>query len=382
MRIGIYTLFLTPGQIGGIETYLRHLVTQLGKIDRNNRYTLFVSEHNRHIFNEISYPNFRKETISLIPTRSSLVDRIFRKLKIVPSHIARQLNVYPVELLHYPGTTIDQPEIKTPCILTMHDLQHEYFPGFFSQEELAWRNRWFLPSAKKARHIITVSEFTRQTIIEKYDIMPQKITAIYHGISPIFKAVCNKKMIVSIRQKYGLPDQFVFFPANPWPHKNHARLFDAVNLLRQDYHTTVQLVLSGVWADKSGLSRLIARAGLANQVHLLGYLPYKELPALYTAASALVFPSLFEGFGLPALEAMACGCPVICSNTTSLPELVGDAAILIDPVDVAQIAEAIYNVLHDQSLRKSLVEKGLLQAKRFTWKNAARQTVAVYENAL
>jgi glycosyltransferase involved in cell wall biosynthesis len=130
------------------------------------------------------------------------------------------------------------------------------------------------------------------------------------------------------------------------------------------------------------LQTLIAQSGISDSIYLLGYIPYQDLPGLYAAATALVFPSLFEGFGMPVLEAMACGCPVICSNTTSLPELVGEAAILIDPLNVAQIAEAIYNVLNFASLREAMKDKGLRQVQNFSWIRAAQQTVEVYQSVL
>lgn len=383
MHIGLYTLFLFPGQIGGIETYLRHLVTALGQVDRVNQYTLFVSEQNRAIFQDISFPNVKKVTIPLLPASPSLANRVLRKLKLMPPHLTQQLTAHRVDVLHYPGTTIDQLEIKTPCVLTMHDIQHEFFPEFFPAEVLAWRKATYRPSAQKARYIITDSHFTRQTIIEKYEIAPQKVKTVQLGVDRIFHPLSSCEFTNHVRRQYNLPDQFIFFPANAWPHKNHARLFEALKLLKQRHGLSCRLVLSGIFKSEMGrLSSLLKQAGLEEQVQILGYIPYEDLPGLYATATALVFPSLFEGFGLPVLEAMACGCPVICANTTSLPELAGDAALLIDPLDVAQIAEAIYNVLDSQSLRSSLREKGLAQVKNFSWERAAWQTVEVYQNAL
>ncbi len=383
MHIGLYTLFFTPGQIGGIEIYLRHLVTAIGKVDQVNQYTLFVGNHNQDIFKDITYPNLKHVNISLTPPSTPLFIRALRKLKIIPSYITQQLYAHPVDLLHYPGTTIDQLEIKTPCVLTMHDLQQEYFPEFFSAEVLAWRKANFKPSAQKARRIITVSEYTRQTIIKKYDIPTQKVQTIHHGINKIFHPLISQDTIIKVRQKYRLPEQFIFFPANPWPHKNHARLFEVLKLLKQKYRASCRLVLSGIFeSEQSNLQSLVADAGVSNKVHILGYIPYQDLPGIYATATMLVFPSLFEGSGIPVLEAMACGCPVICSNTTSLPELAGEAAILVNPLDVAQMAEGIYNVFSSQSLRNSLSQKGLGQAKNFSWERAAQQTVEVYQSVL
>lgn len=383
MRIGLYTLFLSPGQIGGIETYLRHLVMALGQVDQVNEYILFIGEHNQDLFQDITYPNLKRVKLSFVPAYNPLPIRVLRRLKIIPPYIIKALNAHPVDLLHYPGTTIDQLEIETPCVLTMHDIQQEYFPEFFSKKVLTWRKDTFEPSAQKARRIITDSEFTRQTIIEKFNISPQKVKAIHFGVSSIFRPITNQNFILKARQKYRLPEKFIFFPANPWPHKNHARLFESIKLLKQRYHTSCRLVLSGVFeSEQAQLQSLIMRAGVSDDVHILGYVPYEDMPSIYAAATALIFPSLFEGFGIPILEAMACGCPIICSNTTSLPEIASDAALYIDPRDAAQIAEAIYNILCFQSLRSSLSEKGLVQVKNFSWERAAQQTVELYRNAL
>lgn len=380
MRIGIYTLFLTPGHIGGIETYLRHLLVALGQVDGQNQYIIFVGDHNRSAFSNITYPNFEFVTLPLQPPDNSLPRRILRRLKLLPRHLTQLLESHSLDLLHYPGTTIDQLEINIPCVLTMHDIQQEYFPEFFSAEELAWRRANFIPSAQKAAQIITDAEYTRQTIIEKYDIAPDKITAIPFGVAPRFEAGSSPTEIARIRQKYNLPETFLFFPANAWPHKNHARLFEAVKWLKQEYHLICHLVLSGAFgAEKERLRTMIIDADISAQVHTLGYLPSEELPALYGSATALIFPSLFEGFGIPVLEAMACGCPVICSKATSLPELVGDAAILVDPLNVAEIGEAIYNVLYSNQLRQTLGQKGREQVKNFSWPKAAQQTLMVYK---
>jgi glycosyltransferase involved in cell wall biosynthesis len=225
--------------------------------------------------------------------------------------------------------------------------------------------------------------YTRLTLIEKYNISPQKIRTFHLGISPDFQDTLAPDAIKLVRQTHRLPQQFIFFPANPWPHKNHKRLFEALALLQAEYRISCPLVLSGAFGpEKERLQTLIAQSGISDSIYLLGYIPYQDLPGLYAAATALVFPSLFEGFGMPVLEAMACGCPVICSNTTSLPELVGEAAILIDPLNVAQIAEAIYNVLNFASLREAMKDKGLRQVQNFSWIRAAQQTVEVYQSVL
>jgi glycosyltransferase involved in cell wall biosynthesis len=381
MRIGIYTLFLTPGQIGGIETYLRHLVKHLAHVDRRNRYTLFVTGQNRHLFANLP-DNFDLVQISQLPPGPFIVARLMHKLDLLPAYAAHQMQRYPLDVLHYPGSTIDQRTIKIPCVLTLHDLQHEYFPAFFDKQTLQWRQKEYPASIAKARKIITVSNFTRQTIIEKFDLLPDQIQTVYEGVDKIFHTMITHHQCTRLQQKYKLPKEFLYYPANPWPHKNHRRLLQVLNLLNQQYKLRCPLVLSGVWSNVEQLKQQIKQLELDDQVYILGYLPYEELPVLYSCATMLVFPSLFEGFGLPVVEAMACGCPVICANSTSLPEITGEAAMLFDPTNVAQIAEVIYNVWQSRSLRQSLRQKGRAQAKLFSWKQTACKTIEIYQSLL
>jgi glycosyltransferase involved in cell wall biosynthesis len=384
MHIGIYTLFLTPGHIGGIETYLRHLVAMLGQVDRVNQYTLFVGEHNHDLFDDLTAPNLKRITLSFNPTRNPLFIRLLCRLKVIPSPVLKELAAHPVDVLHYPGTTIDQPEVETPCILTVHDIQQEYFPEFFSRRELARRKFSYKPSIQKAHHIITNSEFTKNSLVEKYKILPHKITVTHFGVNPIFHSSLDSTLISQIRSRYNLPEQFIFFPANPWPHKNHRRLFEALTLLRERYgHQKYRLVLSGVFPEEQArLQAVIAELDLSEAIQVLGYIPYADLPGLYAAAAMLVFPSLFEGFGIPLLEAMASGCPIVSANTTSLPEVAGDAAVLVDPYNVEEMAEAIHTVLHDEALRLDLKARGLDRVKYFSWEKAARRTIEVYQSSL
>jgi glycosyltransferase involved in cell wall biosynthesis len=384
MRIGIYTLFLRPGQIGGIETYVRHLVAALGQIDQVNEYTLFVGEYNRDLFRDLTFPNLKQTALSFNPARNPLFIRLLCRLQVIRPPVLKELAAHPVDVLHYPGTTIDQLEIEIPCILTLHDIQQEYFPEFFLRKELARRRRTYEASAQKARHIITDTEFTKNSLVEKYGLSPQKITTIHFGVNPMFNVVVNPTLVSQVRERYQLPEQFIFFPANPWPHKNHRRLFEALKIVREKYgHQKCQLVLSGVFPEGQGrLRAVIAELGLSGVIHVLGYIPYDDLPGLYAAATMLVFPSLFEGFGIPLLEAMACGCPIVSANTTSLPEVAGDAAVLVNPYNVEEIAEAIHTVLQDESLRLNLKTRGLERVKYFSWQKAAQKTIEVYQSVL
>lgn len=184
----------------------------------------------------------------------------------------------------------------------------------------------------------------------------------------------------AFRERYGLPVRYVVYPANFWPHKNHLRLLQAWQQLRDEVALAdYKLALCG--AKERGHNAILtwlAQLSLADTVVLLGYLPAADMPLLYAAASLMVFPSLFEGFGLPILEAMAAGCPVACSNTTSLPEIAGDAAIYFNPLDPSAIAQSIFALLSNEDLRRAFIARGLSRASKFSWEECAKQTLAVY----
>jgi glycosyltransferase involved in cell wall biosynthesis len=287
-----------------------------------------------------------------------------------------------VDVIHYPDSIINPPCVALPCVLTSHDIQHEYFPRYFPLKTRLLRKLTYGPSARKARQIITNSQFTRDTLMEKFCIPAGKIIPIHWGVDAAFRPDVSPAEVKRVRQKYCLPQVFAFYPANIWPHKNHPRLVQAIGLLQRKYRSDCRLVLCGQlqWGHDALLVALRAQH-LQGDVLTLGYVPAEDLPALYHAASLLVYPSLFEGFGFPLVEAMSCGCPVVCSNVTSLPELAGDAAVLVNPYDVEELVDAIWRVLSDPDLRVDLVTKGLARARHFSWERAARQTMQVYRYA-
>jgi glycosyltransferase involved in cell wall biosynthesis len=378
MSIGINALCLNPGQMGGVEIYIRNLVAHLGRIAPDNEYLVFVDRHNQSVFGSGLPPNVRRVVIAPPPPASPVI-RALRYWGWLPSPLADQLERSGVDVIHYPDSIINPPGIALPCVLTSHDIQHEYFPRHFPFQTRLLRKLTYGPSARKARRIITDSQFTRDTLVEKFRIPADKITAIHWGVDTAFRPDMSLAEVQRVRQKYCLPQVFAFYPASTWPHKNHPRLVQAISLLQKKHRSDCKLVLCGQpqWGHDALLSALKAY-DLQGDVLILGYVPAKDLPALYHAASLLVYPSLFEGFGIPLVEAMSCGCPIVCSNTTSLPELVGDAAVLVNPYDVEGLANAIWRVLNDRDLRADLVAKGLARARHFSWEKAARQTLQVY----
>ena len=271
-----------------------------------------------------------------------------------------------------------------PCIMTLHELQHEFFPEFLDKKELNARRKYFPISVKKAVMVICDSQNTKETIMDRYGLLEDKIRVVHLGVGNQFLKPIPDEKISKARTKYDLRDEFtILYPARTWPHKNHFRLFEALAILRDRYHCQVTLVLTGgeerAYQD---IDAAIERFGLKGKVKNLGHVSYNELPEIYSLSDALVFPSLFEGFGLPVVEAMSIGCPVVCSNRTSLPEVAGEAALYFDPVDVNDMADAIFRVLHDPALQQELIRRGREQSKQFTWERAAKSTIEVYREAL
>jgi glycosyltransferase involved in cell wall biosynthesis len=381
MRIGINTLCLNPGQMGGVEIYIRNLVAHLGRIDSDNEYLVFVSQHNQSIFESGLPLNVRLVVIALPPPSSPII-RALRYWRLILSPLADQLERSGVDVIHYPDSIINPPGIALPCVLTFHDIQHEYFPRHFPFKTLLLRKLTYGTSARKARRIITDSQFTRETLVEKFRIPASKITPIHRGVDAAFRPDMSLAEVERVRHTYHLPQVFAFYPANTWPHKNHPRLVQAISLLQKKYRSDCKLVLCGQpqWGHDALLAALKVH-NLQRDVLILGYVPTEDLPALYRAASLLAYPSLFEGFGFPLVEAMSCGCPIVCSDVTSLPELAGDAAVLVNPYDVEGLADAMWRVLKDHDLRADLVARGLARAGHFSWEQAARQTLQVYRQA-
>jgi glycosyltransferase involved in cell wall biosynthesis len=317
------------------------------------------------------------------------VERMVRKLLglSVPPHyggayIASQIDALGLDLLHYPRTTIWPLSINTPCVLTFFDMQHEFYPQFFTQKELDRRGESYRSSVEKAEHLIVPSQYTQQTLIEKYDVPVTKMTLVPVGLPRSFHRV-ELSEVERIRNKYNLPERFVYYPANPWLHKNHARLMSALRIYGERYGEVPWLVLSGrLHNERRDAGSLAIAAGVSERVIDLEFVAQEDLPGLYSAASLMVFPSLFEGFGIPLVEAMGCGCPIAAADATAIPECVGKAALLFDPWDPADIADKIYHLLVDEKLRQLLVKRGYERAQQFDWRSITEQLAKVYAHAL
>ena len=241
-------------------------------------------------------------------------------------------------------------------------------------------NRWVPHSVAQADAVIAVSEATCRDLIELYQTPPAKIKVLYHGVSSNFRPVIEPLQIQEVRQKYGLGQSpFILSVGTVQPRKNYQRLIQALAQVKGE----IKLVIAGGkgWSYENILAE-VDKQGLQGRVHFPGFVAEADLPALYSAATIFVYPSLYEGFGLPILEAMACGLPVIASDQSSLPEVVGKAGLLIKPGEVEAIATAINRLLGDEALRQALSSAGLARAAEFTWDKMAAQLVELYQQVL
>jgi len=273
------------------------------------------------------------------------------------------------------------PLRRVPTVLTVHDLIYRLFPEYHKP-----LNYWFLNRAmplfvQRARAVIAVSQSTRRDLIRCYGVHPDKITVVYEAAAPHFRPA-PPEAVAAVRARYGLPEDFILAVGTIEPRKNLSRLLDALQLLQQKGDDFRLVVVGGKGWLYGGFFRHLEELQLGDVVLLPGYVPDADLPAVYSAAKVFVLPSLYEGFGLSVLEAMACGTAVVCSRASSLPEMGGDAARYFNPTDVEEMAEAIGAMWHDEALRAEMGRRGLAQAARFSWARAAEETMAVYQHAM
>lgn len=368
MRIAIDAHSVGTG-LGGNESYATNLIEALAEVDTANQYTLYVTKGEAVDRFKGRWPNFSVRTT--LP-HSPLVR--------IPLTLSAELRRRPVDLLHVQYTA--PPFTPCPVVATIHDLAFEHLPETFKRRSWIQLRLTVRNTAKKAAHIITVSDYSRRDIIETYGIDPECVSVTPEAAASQFVPVNDDRELERIRQTYGIGSEYVLCVGAIQPRKNLGRLIAAYSLLRRAHPEgkLPKLVLAGkcAWLYDETL-RTIKELEVSNSVILTGYVPESDLPALYSGALCFVYPSYFEGFGLPPLEAMRCGTPVIVGNKTSLPEVVGDAGLLVDPFDVNEIASAIEKLINNSDLRSLLSVKGLERAKEFDWKKTARQTLAVYQ---
>lgn len=359
-------------QLGGNESYATHLIEALAKIDSQNTYSIYVTKPAAVLRFDHRWPNFN--VIRTLP---------HTPLVRVPLTLSRELRRRPVDLLHVQYTA--PPFAPCPVVVTIHDLSFEHLPETFKRRSVAQLRLTVRSTARKAARILASSEFSRRDIIETYEIDPARVTLTPLAPAEYFAPVVNETKLKKIRESYGIERDYILSVGSIQPRKNLVRLIDAYLCLRRERPQSKlpQLVLAGKrgWLD-SEVFRAAERESSGRDILFTGYVPEQDLPALYSGAISFVYPSIFEGFGLPVVEAMQCGAPVIAGNRTSLPEVVGEAGLLFDPFDTSALTEALARVIDDAELRQRLSAESLKQASRFSWRRTAELTLQAYEDAL
>lgn len=371
--IGINGWGLDPGKTGGTETYFRNLIQALQACDTQNQYIIFLKTSSLSEI-RVQKKNFRVVELKHENFFDKCLKRLHKYLPLITPRQGRTINSYNLDVCHFPFQVIAPLGVKSKKVLTFHDMQEVFFPHFFTKSELTSREWEHKMSAKVADSIITISQFSKNSLIQHYGIRDEKISVVYHGFD-------SKRF--NLRSKFvspgvSLPEKYIFYPAASWPHKNHLRLLEAFLDVSKDY-PELKLVLSGMKTTHySSIEEFIRKNNMQDRVIHLGYLPYNSLPEVYNKALFMIFPSLFEGFGIPVLEAMAMGTPVLCSNTASLPEIAEKSALFLDPRNPQDISKKMRALLESARLCNDLRRHGLEHVKTFSWERMALDTQKVY----
>lgn len=370
MKIGIITDAIDD-KAAGIGTYVRNLVSELLKVDKTNTYYLIHHSHSQDQFHTELKGNKRVHEI-FVPIKRGIFGREMRKIVAMPGVLER----YNLDVVHETAQTgpfFRKSNFKK--IVTIHDLVPLIYPRTQSFA-VHLHHRLGLPyMLKNVEKVIAVSENTKRDIVTLFHIDPNRVKVIYEAASPLFSRKSGHE-IIKIKKKYGLHDYFFYVGALE-PRKNIERMLRAFDTVRKSKNIQFVIVTKKGWKNQ-GIFRTIKELNLEHDIKILHDVALDELPSLYSGAKALVFASLYEGFGLPILEAMACGCPVITSKASCMPEVAGKAAILVNPENVDQIEKAMISVL-DKKAADRLRTLGFKNVKRFSWSKAARETLKVYE---
>ena len=367
------------GQPTGVGRYVKNLVTHMAALDPTLTLRLYLPAGSTGATGLNGAG--RIETAMLgtpVLDRTALWDNVFvwNHLRL-PAHLA----LHAVDLLHCPFYTLPA-FCPAPAVVTIHDITFELHPEWFTRRARVAFGGFAAASARKARHVLTVSSRSRDDIIAAYRLDPSRVTAVPLAPDPEFVPITDPEILARVRSRYDLGPDYLLHVGSITPRRNIGRLLEAFATARRS-RPGLTLVLAGrVESPSPPVEVEIQRKGLTGAVKVAGYVQPEDLPALYNGAAALVCPSLYEGFGLPVVEAMACGVPVLASNTSCFPEVAGEAALLVDPLDTEALAAGIAAVVAYGALRQRLVQAGLRRAAGFTWERTARETLAVYRRAL
>nr|MBC7244955.1 glycosyltransferase family 4 protein [Chloroflexota bacterium] len=372
-RVGINAHLLAQGEgyrSAGVSRYIYNLLMHIAREDPEGDYTVFL---NNRCALSLSYRQKR----SSLPTYRPWV-RIFWEQFLQPFELLAE----DIALLHSPVNV--QPLIL-PCqgVVTVTDLSFMVFPESFRAPQRFYQRFFTQLSVHRASHLIAISASTAQDLHRFFDVPATKITVIFPGVDSAYHPIQDASVLNNFRHRCNLPERFILFVGTLEPRKNLLTLLKAYAHFKQQTKTNYKLVLAGSvgWLCQP-LFTAVEELGLQNEVLFPGFIPEDDLPLWYNTADVFVYPSLYEGFGLPPLEAMACGTPVIVSNASSLPEVVGNAALLVDPHNPDEWANALSLLCNNAQLRFDLASRGPEQAQQFSWSRMARETIQIYRAVL
>lgn len=377
MDAPIITIDFTPAfeQGAGIGRYVRELTHALARYDKKTPYQLFVSGASTSQLPTPLGANFRWRNTRISPRwLARLWNRANVKLPV-------EVFVGKTQIYHATDFVLPPTRSRTRTLLTVHDLSFVQVPEAASPALKAYLDRVVPQSIQRADHILADSQATKDDIIKFYKAPADKITVLLSGVDKHFKPKSDSSM--TIRRRYNLPDRpFILSVGTVQPRKNYERVIQALAHLRQSGIDIDYVIAGGKgWLDDP-MYQTITKTGMSDHVHLIGFAHDADLPALYSMATCVAFTSLYEGFGFPILEGMACGTPVLTSAISSLPEVAGDAAIMIDPYDLYAIIDGLQRIITDTTLRESLISKGFEQIKNFTWERSAQHLKQIYDTLL
>lgn len=361
MKIGIMLRHLDQHE-GGVKVYTKKLLSNMLSMDTENTYILMYKEE-KHIGTYSKHMNVSEASINL------------------PGNIMWDQIAVPYMAWKYKVDLIFNPKLSVPLFTSkktafvLHGADWFVFPKNYKFLDRLYHRIFALLYCKKADLVISVSQNATNEIIRHLKIQRKKLKTVHHGVGENFQVIRDENRLKAVREKYNLPGKFILYVGQIYPMKNFSGIVRSYSQIRNKIPHKLIIVGKATLKYEKEVA-LIDELGLSNYVTRVGVIPDEDLPVFYNLAELFLFPSLYEGFGIPLLEAMACGCPVVTSNRGSCPEVVGDAASIVDPYDIADISNAIYLALTDRVLRDALIEKGLLRVKDFTWESTAKNTLS------
>jgi len=372
MNIGIDATSI-PKDKTGVGVYLINLIEEISKLDYNNKYYIFVQNDDIDEF-RVDNDNF-----TIVSINSKIYRKTFFRLFWEQFELPLKLKQLNIDVLHSPHYTTPL-FTKIKKIVTFHDMTFYITPEVHTFFKRTLFKLYMLVSSKFADKILTVSKSTSNDVQNILNVKPEKITVTYNAKSYIYRPIDDSSKIETVKNKYNISNKYILFVGTLEPRKNIKNLIMAFNKYKKNNKSKIKLVIVGKkgWMYEE-IFEIVKTKKLENEVIFTGFVDLEDLPFLYNGAEAFIYPSIYEGFGIPVLEAMSCGTPVVTSNISSMPEIIGDAGLTINPKDSNELFQAIKTLLINKDLRKKYGKKGLERSRKFTWKNCAKITLATYE---